>query len=101
MVADCAKMAVELKVNRCQGEPAMISDYECAYACSWALKRLGIQADPETELDQLKDDVMSQEQKLSQGDETDRSLLALIKPYKVQGTHGEGISELIRMGMEA
>ena len=101
MVADCAKMAVELKVNRFQGEPVMISDYECAYACSWALKRLGMEADPQEELSRLKDSVMAQEERLACGDETDQSLLALIKPYKVQGTHGEGISTLIRMGMEA
>lgn len=101
MVADCAKMAVELKVNRFQGEPAMISDYECAYACSWAAKRLGLQVDPQTELGQLKETVMSHETRLEQGDETDQGLLALIRPYKVKGTHGEGISELIYAGMQA
>ena len=101
MVADCAKMAVELKVNRFQGAPAMISDYECAYACSWAAKRLGMQGGADAKLEWLRDAVMSQEEQLAQGDETDRSLLALIKPYHIQGTSGEGISELIRVGMEA
>ncbi len=101
MVADCARMAVELKVNRFQGVPAMISDYECAYACSWAAKRLGMQVEPDTELGQLKEIVLSQEEQLAGGDETDQSLLALIKPYHIQGTSGEGISELIRVGMQA
>ena len=99
MVADCARMAVELKVNRFQGVPAMISDYECAYACSWAARRLGMQVEPDTELGRLKEIVLSQEEQLAGGDETDQSLL--IKPYHIQGTSGEGISELIRVGMEA
>lgn len=101
MVAACAKMAVEIKVIDFGGEPVMISDYECAYACSWAAKRLGMQVEPDTELGQLRETVMSQAEQLAKGDEIDQGLLTLIKNYQIYGTSGDGIRETIRAGMEA
>ena len=105
MVVYCAKQGVEQKISFEDFLSAMISDYECAYACGLAARLLKLDVAQQTELSALKS--LVEEALPKQMEELDfriRNLFRLIGDYTLSGQENEmeEIKELIRMGfMEA
>lgn len=104
MVVYCAKQVVEQKISFEDFLSAMLSDYECAYACGLAARLLKLDVAQQT-LSALKS--LVEEALPKQMEELDfriRNLFRLIGDYTLSGQENEmeEIKELIRMGfMEA
>ncbi len=103
MVVYCAKQGVEQKISFEDFLSAMLSDYECAYACGLAARLLKLDVAQQTELSALKS--LVEEALPKQMEELDfRNLFRLFGDYTLSGQENEmeEIKELIRMGfMEA
>ncbi|MDE7298258.1 MAG: DUF3837 domain-containing protein [Lachnospiraceae bacterium] len=104
MIPFCAKQGVEQKISFPDFLSAMLSDYECAYACGLAARRLGIKPGKEDSLGQLKEAVKAAiPEDLSGLDYRTANLYKLIGDYELTGfsTEPEEIPVLITMGLES
>ncbi len=101
MVPFCAKQGVERKISFEDFLSAMLSDYECAYACGLAARLLKLPVAPDTKLAALKAQV---EATLPSGrtglDYHVRNLYKLIEDYTLieKEEMPKEIPELIQMG---
>lgn len=103
MVPFCAKQGVEQKISFEDFLSAMLSDYECAYACGLAARLLKLTVSPKVGLAELKAQVEAASQKQGEGlDYRIRNLFLLIGDYTLAEKNGkaEEIPVLIQMGLD-
>lgn len=103
MVPFCAKQGVERKISFEDFLSAMLSDYECAYACGLAARKLKLSVPEDMPLLALKARVEAAMPKERAGLEYHiRNLYKLIEDYVLEETAQtpEEIPVLIRMGLE-
>lgn len=103
MVPFCAKQGVEQKISFEDFLSAMLSDYECAYACGLAARKLKLPVAEDVSLSALKQQVEAAMPKERETLEYHvRNLYKLIEDYTF--TEREEVPEeipvLIRMGLE-
>ena len=104
MVPFCAKQGVERKISFEDFLSAMLSDYECAYACGLAARRLGVCITKETPLAKAKEMVEAAMKEASvPQDYRITNLYRLIQDYTLQGFQEvpEEIPVLIEMGLNS
>ena len=104
MIPFCAKQGVDRKISFDDFLSAMLSDYECAYACGLAARKLKLkEASEQMQLADLKSLVEKNMPRETEGlDFRVRNLYQLIKEYTLDGTGEvpEEIPVLIRMGLD-
>lgn len=105
MIPFCAKQGVDRKISFDDFLSAMLSDYECAYACGLAARKLKIkEASEQMPLADLKALVEKSMPRETEGlDFHVRNLYQLIKEYTPDGADEvpEEIPVLIRMGLDS
>lgn len=104
MVPFCAKQGVERKISFQDFLSAMLSDYECAYACGLAAKKLNISFERQTPLAEVKKMVDAAIPKdLSDLDYQIANLYKLIAGYELEGFSEtpEEIAVLLEMGQKS
>ena len=99
MVPFCAKQGVERKISFQDFLSAMLSDYECAYACGLAAKKLNISFERQTPLAEVKKMVDAAIPK----DYQIANLYKLIAGYELEGFSEtpEEIAVLLEMGQKS
>lgn len=104
MVPFCAKQGVERKISFQDFLSAMLSDYECAYACGLAAKKLKADVKRETPLAEAKAIVEAAIQNAPKPQEyREENLYRLIRDYSLKGFPEvpEEIPILLGMGLES
>ncbi len=103
MIPDCAKQGVERKISFEDFLSAMLSDYECAYACGLAAAKLSAAVTKDMPLADVKAAVEAAMPEEEPKDYRDRNLYQLIKNYELKGFEEtpEEIPVLIEMGLHA
>lgn len=99
----CAKQGVEQKISFEDFLSAMLSDYECAYACGLAARLLNCPVNPEMKLLEIKALVEAAMPKDQGGlNYQIRNLCKLIQDYSFKEGESvpEEISTLIQMGLD-
>ena len=102
MIPVCAKQGVLQKISFSDFLSAMLSDYECAYACGMAAAFLNISVKDDTSLKELKENL---DRVMPEGDNSDfrkENLFQLIRDYApaFKEPVPEEIPVLIHMGYE-
>lgn len=103
MVPFCAKQGVEQKISFEDFLSAMLSDYECAYACGLAARKLKLSVAEDISLSALKEQVEAAMPKERAALEYHvKNLYKLIEDYVFTEPQEvpEEIPVLIRMGLE-
>ncbi len=102
MILFCAKQGVERKISFSDFLSAMLSDYECAYACGLAARRLRVKLEEGISVEQARKTVLEAiPEELSDPDYRTANLYKLIRDYEPEGLSAEEIPALIAMGMES
>lgn len=104
MVPFCARQGVERKISFEDFLSAMLSDYECAYACGLAARKSGAEITKEIPLARAKEIVEAAIKNApAPQDYRTRNLYQLIQDYTLRGFEEvpEEISVLIEMGLES
>lgn len=99
MIPMLIKQAVHIKLKS-DMHPAIISDYELAYALGFACGKLGIK--PEEDLSKLRENVVGGFKSFSPQGIEDENLVNMISMYEVSynAPDLEKVLELINMGYE-
>ncbi|MBQ9120084.1 MAG: DUF3837 family protein [Lachnospiraceae bacterium] len=103
MIPFCAKQGVEQKISFEDFLSAMLSDYECAYACGMAAAKLGVAISKEMPLTEIKAAVEAAMPEDKPQDYRERNLYQLIRDYELKGFEEvpEEIAVLVEMGLKA
>ena len=102
MIPFCAKQGVEKKISFSDFLSAMLSDYECAYACGLAARRLGIKLEDGISVEQARKAVTeAMPGEFSGLDYRTANLYKLLRDYEPDGLTAEELPSLIAMGLES
>lgn len=99
MVPLLAKEAVDIKIEFENFTGCIQSDYELAYALGLLAKKMQLVFEVEQiALKELYELVVHEIETYQPQTYQEKNLCRLIKPYKIEGTQGEEIQQLIKMG---
>ena len=103
MIPFCAKQGVEQKISFEDFLSAMLSDYECAYACGLAAAKLSVKITKEMPLADVKKAVEAAMPMEEPKNYREKNLYQLIREYELKGFQEvpEEIAILIEMGLSA
>lgn len=103
MIPFCAKQGVEQKISFEDFLSAMLSDYECAYACGLAAAKLGVEITKDMPLAEIKAMVEAAMPEEEPKDYKEKNLYNLIRGYELKGFKEvpKEIPVLIEMGKNA
>ena len=103
MIPFCAKQGVERKISFGDFLSAMLSDYECAYACGMAAAKLGVSVTKDMPLAEIKSRVEAAMPDTEPKDYKEKNLYNLIRNYELKPCDEvpEEIPVLIEMGLSA
>lgn len=101
MIPFCAKQGVERKISFQDFLSAMLSDYECAYACGLAAAKLKVTISKDMPLAEVKAAVEAAMPDTEPQEYKEKNLYKLIRDYELKGFEEipEEIPVLIEMGL--